>query len=173
MKRMLLAFTIAFVAVPTSAEAGGGCHLGVPSEPEPANRVVIEHACFGPVVASVKTGTTVTWVNDSGIEHNITGPAIGFTELPGKATHAMAFNTPGIYVYACTIHPGMSGAVVVRDGAPESGAPAAAPAAAPVVAPVAAADDSKQAVPTAAGLAGAGVVALGVGALVVRRRRYT
>ena len=110
---------LSFLAVPTAATAGGGCGSTGPAEEVRATTVVIEHACFGPFVARVPLGAKVTWRNQSGQKHNITGPAIDFTDLPVGGTYERRFNEQGIYVYACTIHPGMSGAVIVRDeGAP-------------------------------------------------------
>jgi len=161
MRRTIVAaaFTLAFVAIPTEALGGGGCFTDHPSQPEAATKVVIDHACFGPTVAALPLGGTLTWENKSGLDHNLTGPAIQFTELPDGATHAMTFAEAGIYVYACTIHPGMSGAVVVGAADP---APVAPIATKPV------ADTSSG--PTAAGLGLAAFAVLGTGALVLRRR---
>lgn len=110
---------LSFLAVPTAATAGGGCHNTGPAEEVRTTTVVVDHACFGPFVARVPLGAKVTWRNESGLPHNITGPAIDFQELPAGATYERRFNEQGIYVYACMLHPGMSGAVIVRDdGAP-------------------------------------------------------
>jgi plastocyanin len=173
MRRTILsaAFTLAFVAVPTGATAGGGCYSDHPSQPEAATKVVIDHACFGPTVAALPLGGTLTWENKSGLDHNLTGPAVQFTELPDGATHSVTFAEAGIYVYACTIHPGMSGAVVVGAAA----APTAAPAA-PVTPPVATTPIATTPVatesggPTAPGWAVGAFAILGTGALVLRRR---
>ena len=165
MRRIALAaFTLTFLAVPTAATAGGGCAADGPSQPEAATEVVIDHACFGPVVSAVPLNGKLTWTNRSGMEHNLTGPAIAFTELPDGATHTVTFDRSGIYVYACTIHPGMSGAVVV--GAVDAVAPAAPAAVAPATTPTSTSG------PGAAGWAGAAVAILAVGALVLTRFRH-
>ena len=131
MRRTIVALsTLSFLAMPTVASAGGGCHADGPARERAATRVVIGHACFEPTVASVAPGTAVAFVNQSGMPHNITGPAVEFTELPDGTTHTVTFAQPGIYVYACMIHPGMSGAVVVRGNAAAPAAPVAEPASA-------------------------------------------
>ncbi|HEV2889685.1 MAG TPA: plastocyanin/azurin family copper-binding protein [Frankiaceae bacterium] len=126
MRRTVLALsTLSFLAIPVAAAAGGGCYADGPAQETPATRVVIEHACFTPFVATVEPGTKVTFVNASELDHNLTGPAIGYTEMPAGKTYEHTFGPPGTYVFACTIHSGMSGAVVVREAAAAPAAPAA------------------------------------------------
>ena len=168
---------LSFVAVPTGATAGGGCHSEHPAEEVRATRVVVEHACFGPTVVRVPLGGKVTWVNESGLAHNITGPAIQFTDLGAGGTYSRHFNEQGIYVYACTIHPGMSGAVVVRDEGEPGAADGAAAAAAEdtiAAAPAAASEPESGNGPTATGWLVAGAIALaatGAVAFVTRTTR--
>ncbi|HEX8003295.1 MAG TPA: plastocyanin/azurin family copper-binding protein [Mycobacteriales bacterium] len=143
MRRPVLALTtlpfLAFpLAIPVAASAGGGgCFLDGPAAEVAAATVLIDHACFTPTVARVAPGTTVTWVNRSGLPHNLSGPAIELVDLPADGRVTRTFADAGIYVYACTIHPGMSGAVVVAPAAPGAGAAPAAPAAPAATAPAA------------------------------------
>jgi plastocyanin len=71
---------------------------------------------FEPAVLEVAAGTTVTWVNESDIAHNITGGTLEFEDSgmlePGES-HSITFGTPGTYDYTCTPHPWMSGTIVV------------------------------------------------------------
>lgn len=114
MKRLLLLapFTLTALAAPASA-GGGSCHTGLPAAVDSVTTVTIDHACFFPEAARVAVGAKVTWHNTSGLPHNISGPAIDFTELPDGAKHTVTFGKAGLFPYACTIHPGMSGVVVV------------------------------------------------------------
>ena len=60
------------------------------------------------------TGTRVTWTWVGNNPHNVT--ADGFaseTQVEGK--FIQTFDRAGSYAYACTIHPGMEGTVVVTD----------------------------------------------------------
>ena len=133
MKRIATALLVLAAAAPPAA-AGGGCiAAGTALTEEHASEVRIDGACWRPGVAVVPTGTTVTYTNPhDGMEHNLSGPGIGFAELPAGSTHRVTFGQAGYYPFQCTIHPGMAGVVVVRDlpaGAPEGPAERAVPAA--------------------------------------------
>jgi plastocyanin len=101
-------------AVP--AAAGGGCHLGVTQGS--GTTVEMVDACFTPTVLYVdQTAKLVTFVNRSGMTHNVTANQWGHFDdiLDGDAFRA-SFAEPGVYPFACSIHPGMSGAIVVGGG---------------------------------------------------------
>lgn len=69
-----------------------------------------------PDVVEVTAGGTVTWVNTTTLPHTVTstGGPMDFDEpLDGAATISITFDEPGSYEYGCTIHPSMSGTVVV------------------------------------------------------------
>ena len=71
---------------------------------------------FRPNHATVPPGTTVTWRNDDGFEHDVTfagGPASG--TLLGGGTWERTFDEAGAFDYECTIHPGMVGRVTVTE----------------------------------------------------------
>lgn len=101
-------------AVP--AAAGGGCHLGVSQGS--GTTVEMVEACFTPTVLYVDPGAkSVTFVNRSGMTHNVTANLWGhFEDIPDGDAFRASFSEPGIYPFACSIHPGMSGAIVVGDG---------------------------------------------------------
>jgi plastocyanin len=165
----LVLLALPFAAAP--AYAGGGCFAEGPSALQRSSTVVIEHACFGTGAITVAPGATVTWRNDSDLEHNVSGPAIEFAELPARGTVTKTFATAGLYPYACTIHPGMSGVVVV--GAVPSvaaAAPSVAPAAAVPAAPSSPSSPSRG-VPVGAIAGGAAVVLVAGLVLVSMRRR--
>ncbi|MGH2532926.1 MAG: cupredoxin domain-containing protein [Thermomicrobiales bacterium] len=71
---------------------------------------------FDPPMLEVTAGTTVTWVNESDIPHNVIGETLDFDDSgmldPGER-HSITFDTPGAYTYVCSPHPWMSGTVVV------------------------------------------------------------
>jgi plastocyanin len=125
MKRGMLLSTIVAVSVlvgiPGAASAGGGCHSGVTEndasgEKDPTVRMI--DACFTATVTTVDPEAPVTFVNtDDGITHNVGGNQWGQFEdmLPGDA-FTVSFDEAGTYPFACSYHPGMSGAIVVGDG---------------------------------------------------------
>ena len=184
MRRTLLAVAVAVVGtaatgllgVPSAAAGGGGCGDDV-SFQQGATTVVTEHACWGPTVTQVPVGQAVTFLNKSGIEHNITGPGpVGFHDFGAGASVQIAFPIAGIYPYACTLHPGMSGAVVV--GNPLA---AAVPAVPVTTAPAVSlsttdADEDGSLLGTTPAVVGTGAVvagALGTASFLVVRRRRT
>jgi plastocyanin len=97
------------------ASAGGGCH-SAPTQGT-GTTIRIAGACFGPTILRVDPGRSVTWVNTDPMTHNITANGWGHYDdlLPGER-YTATFAEPGIYPFACTYHPGMSGAIVVGDG---------------------------------------------------------
>ena len=76
---------------------------------------------FSPKALTVSKGTTVTWTNEDSVNHDVTktsGPGPKFASGTGNigsgGTYKMTFNTPGTIQYRCTIHPGMTGTIVVK-----------------------------------------------------------
>jgi hypothetical protein len=64
----------------------------------------------------IAAGTDVQFVNDDDMPHNLTGRGI-YEDLTRRGEIATVhFGTAGTFAYACTIHPGMTGAIVVGDG---------------------------------------------------------
>jgi plastocyanin len=127
--RRVLLVALLFVAVPAMpASAGGGCHG--PATEGTGVAVELGKACMSPTVLHVSPGATVTWTNHDPMLHNVYGSGWALGELAPGQSGASTFDSPGTYPYACTLHLGMTGAVVV-DGA-------TAPAPAPVAEPVAA-----------------------------------
>jgi plastocyanin len=76
---------------------------------EPAANVTIEMAnfAFQPNVLTVAPGTAVTWNNqDSGPRHSATAADGSFDTglFDAGESATLTFDTPGIYVYYCTLH---------------------------------------------------------------------
>jgi plastocyanin len=101
------------------ASAGGGCHATGPTTGQ-GDTVELLDLCFTSTVLYVEPGTDVTWTNDDPTGHNIVGVAgtWGDPELTlyQGDTVSYRFDEDGVYPYACWIHLGMIGAVVVGDG---------------------------------------------------------
>jgi amicyanin len=77
--------------------------------------VKIGNFTFGPQEVKVKAGTTVTWTNEDDIPHTVVSPN-GFRSkvLDTDGTYSFTFTTPGTYKYFCSLHPHMTGTIVVE-----------------------------------------------------------
>jgi amicyanin len=77
--------------------------------------VSITNFKFNPATLTVPVGATVTWTNQDEEPHTVAGEDGSF-HSPGMDTHgtySFTFTTPGSYDYICSIHPFMTGTVVV------------------------------------------------------------
>ena len=79
-------------------------------------QVQIDQFIFAPQRITVKAGTTVTWVNGDDIPHTIaaTNKLFKSKTLDTQDRFSFTFTTPGTYEYFCSLHPHMTGAVVVE-----------------------------------------------------------
>ena len=81
-----------------------------------AKHVVVDNFSFTPATAAVPVGTTVTWTNHDDIPHNVVSPEQKFKSpvLDTDEKFSHTFEAAGTYKYYCSIHPRMTGQVVVR-----------------------------------------------------------
>ncbi len=172
----LVCIALVAIAVPAVALAGGGCHGasdGPPPGDEAASTVKIDGCTFFPTIARVPVGTTVTFLNAGVAPHNVTGVDRRWAseELTLGDRFQHRFTAAGIYPFACTLHPGMNGAVVVGGSGEAAAAAVMSDQAPPAPEPVVGAQPEPSVVAVAAGAAGGGLIGLMVGAFVFRRGR--
>ncbi len=79
-------------------------------------KVQIDQYAFLPQRVTVKAGTTVTWTNDDDDSHTVASSSKLFKSkaLDTADKFSFTFTTPGTYDYFCSLHPHMTGAVVVE-----------------------------------------------------------
>lgn len=77
--------------------------------------VVMKNFDFSPMALAVRAGTTVTWKNVDGEPHTVVSVDGKFRSpaLDQNDTYAFEFDKPGTYEYVCSIHPRMTGRIVV------------------------------------------------------------
>jgi len=82
-----------------------------------AGVVAIDNFSFTPSRASVPAGTTITWTNRDDIPHNVVSTERTFKSpaLDTDEQFSHRFDKPGTYNYFCSIHPKMTGQIVVGD----------------------------------------------------------
>jgi plastocyanin len=69
-----------------------------------------------PSASTVKAGTTVTWINEDDAPHTVASSNKLFKSkaLDTGDKFSFTFTTPGTYAYFCSVHPHMTGTVVVE-----------------------------------------------------------
>jgi plastocyanin len=89
---------------------------GTPVAAPAATQVMVDNFSFTPESAAISVGTTVTWTNHDDIPHNVVSPEQKFKSsvLDTDETFSHTFEAAGTYKYYCSIHPRMTGQVVVR-----------------------------------------------------------
>jgi amicyanin len=92
--------------------------LLVAAAPAGAEEVTVKigNFTFGPQELKVKSGTTVTWTNEDDIPHTVTSSTLAFRSkaLDSDDKFSFTFTTPGTYQYFCSLHPHMTGTIVVE-----------------------------------------------------------
>lgn len=84
--------------------------------------VSIYNMSFVPSTVTISAGTSVTWTNNDSMNHTVTSDTgvfnSGVISTAGAygtgGSFTYTFNTPGTYPYHCTIHPTMTGSVIVN-----------------------------------------------------------
>ena len=86
-------------------------------QPSAANVAVkIDNFVFGPQAITVPVGTTVTWTNSDDIPHTAVSTDGVFKSkvMDTDEKFSYTFTKPGTYSYFCSVHPKMTGQVVVK-----------------------------------------------------------
>ncbi|MBI4903887.1 MAG: cupredoxin domain-containing protein [Acidobacteria bacterium] len=86
-----------------------------PANTQPA-QVAIRQFQFSPTPVTIARGSQVIWTNFDGTQHTVVADGGQFTStaLSGGQKFTAMPATPGTYNYHCSIHPGMTGTVVVQ-----------------------------------------------------------
>lgn len=85
--------------------------------PMPAiHAVTIKNFSFSPATITINKGDTVVWTNNDPMAHTVTGNNGGPASqaINSNGTYSFTFNSAGSFAYHCSIHPSMTGMVVVR-----------------------------------------------------------
>jgi plastocyanin len=80
-----------------------------------AHDVVVDNFSFSPAATAVAAGTTIRWTNRDDAPHNIVSTERQFKSpvLDTGEQFSYRFDRPGTYPYFCSLHPRMTGKVVV------------------------------------------------------------
>jgi plastocyanin len=97
----------------------------VMAAPAADTAVKIDNFTFTPQRVTVKPGTTITWTNQDDIPHTVTSATKAFRSkaLDTDDKFSFTFTTAGVYEYFCSLHPHMTGTIVVEGATGENAAP--------------------------------------------------
>jgi plastocyanin len=86
-------------------------------QPSSANaEVTIDNFSFAPQTLTVPAGSTVTWTNHDDIPHTVVSTDGVFKSKVRDTDEKFSytFTKPGTYPYFCSVHPKMTGQIVVK-----------------------------------------------------------
>jgi plastocyanin len=117
-KRVWMASLTALIVVAVALFAVGEMDFRANAQQTPAAsaEVKIDNFSFGPAAITVAAGTTVTWTNHDDIPHTVVSDDKLFKSkvLDTDDKFSYTFSKPGTYPYFCSVHPKMTGEVVVQ-----------------------------------------------------------
>jgi plastocyanin len=98
--------------------------IGAPTGAE-GTAVRIDNFTFMPQHMTVKAGTTVTWTNQDDIPHTVASTTRAFrsSALDTDDKFSFTFAMAGVYDYFCSLHPHMTGTIVVEAASGSNPAP--------------------------------------------------
>jgi len=144
-------------AFATPVAAGDPCYHGfdIPDRSEGTQpQVKLMPCAFAPTVVRVAPGTTVEFFSGPFDVHLITGAGQEWGSrddvIQPDSMVSYRFVRAGTYPYACALHRGMAGTIVVGDGVAAKAAAGSGPAVVTVVGPAASKPTSSRSAPAAA-----------------------
>lgn len=109
---------------PSGPSGNNGGNNEEPVEEQGENEVWMEGNSFNVANLEVEAGTTVTWTNNSSVDHTVTsgtrddddaGAEFDSGTISPGGTFSVTFEEAGSYPYFCEFHPGMSAEVTVTE----------------------------------------------------------
>lgn len=81
-----------------------------------AQEVTIDNFSFGPMELTVPVGTQVTWINKDDVPHVVMSVDKKFKSkaLDTDEKFSFTFQDAGTYEYFCSVHPKMTGKIIVK-----------------------------------------------------------
>jgi plastocyanin len=81
------------------------------------NQIEIKDFHFNPDAITVKSGEKITWINHDEEPHTVVSVEKQFKKSPALDTNdefTITAGAPGKYTYFCSVHPKMTGTIVVE-----------------------------------------------------------
>ena len=113
-KRIALLCAIGFLNLSIVARGGEIKEADVTTTKQ--NKIEIKDFAFNPQTLTVKSGEKITWINRDEEPHTVVSVEKQFkksTALDTDQEFTITAGTPGTYTYFCSVHPKMTGTIVV------------------------------------------------------------
>jgi plastocyanin len=113
MRPVAAALVLLFVTSATALAIGGQASVTIVDAPRPQTPWG-----YAPATRTIAAGTWVTWSNDGQDAHTVTAVDGAFDsgDLGPSEGFSWYFDQPGTFEYVCTLHPWMTGKIVVAGG---------------------------------------------------------
>ena len=110
--------TAAMVALVLLSAGSRNTMANAPQGAPASAEVKIDNFSFSPATLTVSAGTTVTWTNRDDIPHTVVSTddpkAFKSKVLDTDEKFSFTFSKAGTYPYFCSVHPKMTGTVIVK-----------------------------------------------------------
>lgn len=74
----------------------------------------IQNFAYDPPTITVKQGTTVTWINNDSVIHDVKSDTFASQALKRGDKFEYTFDKKSTFEYLCTYHPAMTGKIIVE-----------------------------------------------------------
>jgi plastocyanin len=120
LRRLLVVVPFA-VALMLVSVAAVGLMTPNKADAQTTQAVTIADFAFSPASLTINVGDTVTWTNNDSATHTATATDGSFDtgELAQGASGSITFDTAGTFNYICSIHPQMTGTIIVQEAGGE------------------------------------------------------
>ena len=91
--------------------------MGTTSVITKENKIEIKDFAFSPQTLTVKSGDKITWINHDEEPHTVVSVGKKFQKSSALDTDqqfTITAGTPGTYEYFCSVHPKMTGTIIVE-----------------------------------------------------------
>jgi plastocyanin len=115
-KNKTIALLCAISCLNLSAVALAGDMKDADSTSSKQNTIEIKDFAFNPQTITVKSGQTITWINRDEEPHTVVSVEKQFKKssaLDTDQSFTITAGAPGSYTYFCSVHPKMTGTIVV------------------------------------------------------------
>ena len=95
----------------------GQAEKGASADNAKTNQIVIKDFHFTPQTVTVKAGEKITWINRDEEPHTVVSVEKQFKKsapLDTDQEFTITVGAPGTYTYFCSVHPKMTGTIIVE-----------------------------------------------------------